>query len=234
MRVLIVDDEPLARARLAALLGECDDITIVGSIGDGEATLSALGELQPDLLLLDINMPGLDGIALARRLAGQPRPQIVFCTAYENYAVHAFDLGAIDYLLKPVRIERLREALQRAKQRLANAPREHTRYLGGRQRGEQVRIALDEVIYLLAEEKYVVVQHRGGQLLLEESLRQLEEAYPDQLIRLHRNCLVPPQRLLGLKTLTDGRVLARLGGTELTPEVSRRNLPALRKLLRMG
>jgi len=80
----------------------------------------------------------------------------------------------------------------------------------------------------------VVVQHRGGQLLLEESLRQLEEAYPDQLIRLHRNCLVPSQRLVGLKTLADGRVLARLSGTEFTPEVSRRNLPTLRKLLRMG
>lgn len=234
MRVLIVDDEPLARTRLAALLGECEDIDVVGSVSDGEAALVALSELQPDLLLLDINMPGMSGTALAQRLAGRKRPQIVFCTAYENHALHAFDLGAVDYLLKPVRLERLAEALQRARERLLQGPREATSYLHGRLRGEQVRVALDDVVCLLAEEKYVVVQHRGGQLLLEESLRQLEEAYPDALIRLHRNCLVPSQRLIGLKTLQDGRVLARLGGTDLTPEVSRRNLPTLRKLLRMG
>lgn len=234
MRVLIVDDEPLARARMAALLGECADVEVVGNVGDGEAALAALGELQPDALLLDINMPGIDGVALAQRLAGRARPQVIFCTAYEAHALAAFELGAADYLLKPVRLDRLREALQRAQRRLADAPREPAAYLHGRLRGEQVRIALDEVICLLADEKYVVVQHRRGELLIEESLRQLEEAYPDQLIRLHRNCLVPPPRLLGLKTLADGRVLARLDGSELNPEISRRNLPAVRKLLRLG
>ena len=234
MRVLIVDDEPLARARLAALLGECEGVEIVGSVSDGEAALGSLGELQPDVLLLDINMPGLSGTAVAQRLAGRPRPQVIFCTAYEAHALKAFELGAVDYLLKPVRLERLRDALRRARRRLADAPREPTAYLHGRLRGEQVRIALAEVICLLADEKYVVVQHRRGELLIEESLRQLEEAYPDQLIRLHRNCLVPPARLLGVKTLADGRVLARLDGTELSPEISRRNLPAVRKLLRLG
>ena len=234
MRVLIVDDEPLARARMAALLGECADVEVIGNVGDGEAALAALGELQPDALLLDINMPGIDGVALAQRLAGRARPQVIFCTAYETHALAAFELGAADYLLKPVRLERLRDALQRAQRRLADAPREPVAYLHGRLRGEQVRIALDEVICLLADEKYVVVQHRRGELLIEDSLRQLEEAYPDQLIRLHRNCLVPPPRLLGLKTLADGRVLARLDGSELSPEISRRNLPAVRKLLRLG
>ena len=234
MRVLIVDDEPLARTRLAALLSECDDVEIVGSVDDGETALGALGELQPDLLLLDINMPGIDGVALAQRLAGRTRPQIIFCTAYEAHALKAFDLGAVDYLLKPVRLERLRDALQRAQRRLTDAPREPIAYLPGRLRGEQVRIALDEVLCLLADEKYVVVHHRHGELLIEESLRQLEEAYPDQLIRLHRNCLVPPPRLLALKTLADGRVLARLDGSEISPEISRRNLPAVRKLLRLG
>ncbi|MDE2309014.1 MAG: response regulator transcription factor [Xanthomonadaceae bacterium] len=234
MRVLIVDDEPLARARLAALLGECDAVEVVGSVGDGESALAAINRLQPDLLLLDVNMPGLDGTALAQRLGDRARPQVVFCTAYEAHALKAFELGAVDYLLKPVRLERLREALQRARQRLAEVPREAVAWLHGRLRGEEIRIALDEVICLLAEEKYVVVQHRRGELLIEESLRQLEEAYPDQLIRLHRNCLVPPARLLGIRTLADGRVLARLDGTELGPEISRRNLPAVRKLLRLG
>jgi two-component system response regulator AlgR len=239
MRILIVDDEPLARARLTALLGECTSaahgsIEVCGSVGDGEAALNAIGTLQPDLLLLDINMPGLDGVALAQRLAGPGKPQVVFCTAYENHALQAFELGAVDYLLKPVRLERLREALQRAARRHHPAPAEPGIHLYGRLRGEQVRIPLGEVVCLLAEEKYVVVRHAGGELLIEESLRQLEEAHPQHLVRLHRNCLVPASRLLGLKTLADGRVLARLGGTEQAPEVSRRNLPALRKLLRMG
>ena len=234
MRVLIVDDEPLARARLAVLLGDCVDVEIIGSVADGESALAAIGEQQPDILLLDINMPGLNGTALAKRLAGRARPQVIFCTAYETHALQAFELGAVDYLLKPVRLERLRDALQRAERRLADQGRDTPKYLRGRLRGEEVRIALDEVICLVADEKYVVVQHRRGELLIEESLRQLEETYPNQLIRLHRNCLVPPSRLLGLKTLSDGRVLARLDGTELSPEISRRNLPALRKLLRLG
>ncbi len=234
MRVLVVDDEPLARARMIALLGECAETEVVGSVGDGEAALAALDELQPDALLLDINMPGTDGVVLAQRLAGRARPQVIFCTAYEAHALKAFELGAVDYLLKPVRLDRLRDALQRAQRRLADAPREPAAYLHGRLRGEQVRIALDEVICLLADEKYVVVQHRRGELLIEDSLRQLEETYPYQLIRLHRNCLVPPPRLLGLKTLADGRVLARLDGSDLHPEISRRNLPAVRKLLRLG
>lgn len=234
MRVLIVDDEPLARARLAVLLGDCVDVEIVGSVADGESALAAIGEQQPDILLLDINMPGLNGTALAKRLVGRARPQVIFCTAYEAHALQAFELGAVDYLLKPVRLERLRDALQRAERRLADQGRDTPKYLRGRLRGEEVRIALDEVICLVADEKYVVVQHRRGELLIEESLRQLEETYPNQLIRLHRNCLVPPSRLLGLKTLSDGRVLARLDGTELSPEISRRNLPALRKLLRLG
>jgi len=234
MRVLIVDDEPLARARMAALLGDCTDMEIVGSVADGESALAAIGEQQPDILLLDINMPGLNGTALAKRLAGRARPQVIFCTAYEAHALQAFELGAVDYLLKPVRLERLRDALQRAERRLADQGRNTPKYLRGRLRGEEVRIALEEVICLLADEKYVVVQHRRGELLIEESLRQLEETYPNQLIRLHRNCLVPPSRLLGLKTLSDGRVLARLDGSEMSPEISRRNLPAVRKLLRLG
>lgn len=234
LRVTIADDEPLARMRLAALLRECGDVELVASVGDGEAALAALATTPADVLLLDINMPGLDGLDLAQRLAGQARPQVVFCTAYENHALRAFELAAVDYLLKPVRLERLREALQRARQRLAEAPPAPTVWLYARVRGEQVRVALDDVICLVAEEKYISVKHAGGELLIDDSLRQLEEAYPQQLVRLHRNCLVPAARLIGLKVQPDGRALARLAGTDFSPEVSRRNLPALRKLLRLG
>ena len=233
-RVLIVDDEPLARARLSALVRECEDTEVVGALGDGESALAAISELQPDVVLLDINMPGIDGVAVAKRWTGRGRPQVIFCTAYDTRALEAFELGAVDYLLKPVRIERLRAALARAQRRHADVGDEPTIYLRGRLGSEEIRVALDDVICLLAEEKYVAVHHRQGELLIEESLRQLEESYPEQLVRLHRNCLVPPARVLGLKTLADGRVLARLDGTDFTPEISRRNLAVVRRLLRLG
>ena len=236
MKIIIADDEPLARARLAALLGECDGAELVASVADGEAAWQACADTPADLLLLDINMPGLDGTALAARLATLPdAPQVVFCTAYEHFAAQAYDLGAADYLLKPVRLERLREALQRARRlREPASAVQPPPALGVRVRGEQRRIVLDDVFYLLADDKYVVVHHAGGEAVVEDSLRQLEQAWPRHLVRLHRNCLVPGRRLLGLRTLADGRVVARLAGSDFAPEVSRRNLPAVRKLLRMG
>lgn len=236
MKIIIADDEPLARARLAALLDECADAELVASVADGEAAWQACADTPADLLLLDINMPGLNGTALAARLATLPHaPQVVFCTAYEHFAAQAYDLGAADYLLKPVRLERLREALQRARRlREPESAAQRPPALGVRVRGEQRRIALDDVFYLLADDKYVVVHHAGGEAVIEDSLRQLEQAWPRHLLRLHRNCLVPTRRLLGLRTLADGRVVARLAGSDFAPEVSRRNLPAVRKLLRMG
>lgn len=233
MRVLIADDEPLARARLDSLLARRADVQVVGSVADGEAALEACATLLPDVILLDIEMPGLGGTAVARRLADAPmRPQVVFCTAYEQHALSAFDLGATDYLLKPVRAERLDEALDRAATRLKPVPAAQSAWLRARSGADEVRVRLDDVLYLLADEKYVAVHHDGGMWLIDDSLRQLETAHGERLVRLHRNCLVPRARLLGLRTLSDGRVLARLSGTEVTPEVSRRNLPAVRQLLR--
>lgn len=234
MRVLIADDEPLARVRLRGLLARRSDVTVVGEVGDGEAMLEACAELKPDLVLLDVEMPGLTGTAAARRLGAlAERPQVVFCTAYEQHALSAFDLGATDYLLKPVRAERLDEALDRALARLAPPQStERVAWLRARSGTDEVRVALADVLYLLADEKYVAVHHAGGMWLIDESLRQLEAAHGERLVRLHRNCLVPRERLQGLKTLPDGRVLARLAGTDVAPEVSRRNLPAVRQLLR--
>jgi len=234
MRVLIVDDEPLARLRLRGLLARRTDVVVVGEVADGDEVLGACASLQPDVVLLDVEMPGLTGTAVARRLASLVAPpQVIFCTAYEQHALSAFDLGATDYLLKPVRIERLEEALDRASARRPSTARaERGAWLRARSGNDEVRVALADVVYLLADEKYVAVHHGGGMWLIDESLRQLEAAHGERLVRLHRNCLVPRERLLGLKTLADGRVLARLSGTDVTPEVSRRNLPAVRQLLR--
>lgn len=233
MRVLIADDEPLARVRLRGLLARRTDVTVVGEVADGDAVLEACANWKPDLVLLDVEMPGLSGTATARRLAALPSPpQIVFCTAYEQHALSAFDLGATDYLLKPVRAERLDEALDRAAARQPPTRVERGAWLRARSGANEVRVPLSDVFYLLADEKYVAVQHAGGTWLIDESLRQLETAHGERLIRLHRNCLVPRERLLGLTTLPDGRVLARLAGTDFAPEVSRRNLPAVRQRLR--
>lgn len=236
MRVLIADDEPLARTRLAALLARHGDVEVVGTVADGEATIAACATLRPDVVLLDIDMPGLRGTEAAKALAALPvRPQVVFCTAYEAHALQAFDLGATDYLLKPVRAERLDEALRRVSARLAATPTPAApseAWLRARSGNGEWRIAFADVIYLLADEKYVAVHHVGGTHLIDDSLRQIEAAHGERLIRLHRNCLVPRHRLLGLKTLADGRVLSRLDGCDVTPEVSRRNLPAVRQLLR--
>ncbi|HEX7339150.1 MAG TPA: LytTR family DNA-binding domain-containing protein [Rhodanobacteraceae bacterium] len=233
MHVLIVDDEPLARRRLAALLAQCGDVTGVREAGDAETALAACVAAPTDLVLADINMPGMGGTQLARRLAQLPTPpQVVFCTAYEQFAAQAYDLGAADYLLKPVRLERLRMALQRA-QRLCAPPAaaETSPMLTVHLAGSEQRISLDDVLYFEAGDKYVSVHHVAGVALTDVSLRQLEQQFPQRLARLHRGCLVPHERLLGLVTATDGQTLVRLAGTDATPPVSRRNLAAVRRLL---
>ena len=233
LRVLVADDEPLARARLAALLGECAGVEVVGSVGDGEAALVACLASRPDVLLADIAMPGMDGLALARRLLALPHaPQLVFCTAYDAHALSAYELRAADYLLKPVRIERLREALARAaalRQRDVANSRET---LVARVRGAPVRIPLEDVVYLTADEKDVAVHRDGETLLVEDSLKSIEAAFPQRFVRIHRNCLVPVARLLGLQRDAQGEMRALVAGTRDTPEVSRRNLAAVRKMLK--
>lgn len=237
MRVLIVDDEPLARARLESLMASHANVQVIGSLGDGDAAVEACQRLRPDVVLLDVEMPGRPGTAVAAELGrlADP-PQVIFCTAYEQHAVSAFDVGATDYLLKPVRQERLAAALERAMTRRAPAsvPAPAPVWLLARSGAEQLRIPLDDVLLLVADEKYVEVHHTQGVRLIDDSLRQLESSLGDRVVRLHRNCLVPRQRLLGLATLPDGRVLARVDGTHQAPEVSRRNLPAVRQLLRGG
>lgn len=234
MRIVIVDDEPLARARLAALLRECEGAEVVASVGDGEAALAACAETRPDLLLLDIAMPGLDGIDTARRLAVLPdSPQLVFCTAYEQHALEAYELRAADYLLKPVRIERLREALVRAQALRQRRPPPVATLLA-QVHGAPVRIPLAEVLYLSADEKYVTVHRAAGEVLVEQSLKAIEAMFPERFVRVHRGCLIPVERLLGLRRDPDGTVRALIAGSDAAPEISRRNLAAVRKLLRGG
>jgi two-component system response regulator AlgR len=242
MRVLIVDDEPLARERLAALLQECGEVTVVGEAGDGRAAVEAVERLRPDVVLLDIRMPVMDGLEAARHLARfDTPPAIVFCTAYDEHALAAFEASAIDYLVKPVRAERLRTALERARRfgagtlaklETMTATARARSHLCARVRGNLVLVPVADIDYLLAEDKYVVVHHRKGEVLVEEALKSLETEFGDRFVRIHRNCLVARDRLAGLVRGADGGVYARLEGCTATLEISRRNLPALRRLVR--
>ncbi|MET0225929.1 MAG: LytTR family DNA-binding domain-containing protein [Dokdonella sp.] len=242
MKLLIVDDEPLARERMAALLGEIDGVDVVGEAGNGREMLEAVARLQPELVLLDINMPVMDGLEAARHLAAlETPPGVIFCTAYEAHALAAFEANAVDYLVKPVRGERLRAALAKARRwtgtqartlEKALEPGRKRTHLCARVRGSLVLVPIGEINYLLAEDKYVVVHHAKGEVLIEEPLKSLEDEFDGRFVRIHRNCLVALDKLSGLTRTPDGRLFANVDGVGSTLEVSRRNLPVVRKLVR--
>ncbi len=237
MRVLIVDDEPLARARLRGLLARVADVEIVGEAGDGAAALHACDTHRPDLVMLDIRMPGMDGLEVARQLSAQPAPPLIaFCTAFDAHALSAFESAALDYLVKPVREERLAETLRRARTRLGVAapvagPQARTQ-LCARLGGHLRLIPVADIRYLQAEEKYVVVHHAQGEDLIEESLKSLEEEFGERFLRIHRNCLVARDSLKELRRDVDGHAQAILHGVERPLDVSRRCLPELREAMR--
>jgi two-component system response regulator AlgR len=237
VKVVIADDEPLARERLRSLLGEHAGIEIVAEAENGLTALQTCAEFRPDLVLLDIAMPGVDGLEAARHLtAFEPRPAVVFCTAYDEHALSAFDAAAIDYLMKPVRAERLAAALERARTFIAGretqapaAPGKHPRtHLCARLRGSLRLIPVEDVHYLQAEEKYVVVHHARGEDLIEESLKTLEDEFGERFVRIHRNCLVARHEITELKRSSDGRVHAVLRHGKEPLEVSRRCVAGLR------
>ena len=241
MRVVIVDDEPLARARLRELLAEQGGVTVVAEAGDGHAALHACAEHAPDMVLLDIVMPGIDGLETARHLAAfEPRPAVVFCTAFDAHALSAFDAAAIDYLVKPVRPERLAAALERVRTFAAGRGQAGTAHPGqqrrthlcARMRGSLRLIPLEEVHYLQAEEKYVVVHHARGEDLVEESLKSLEDEFGERFVRIHRNCLVARHEIVELKRAPDGHVQAILRHGKQPLEVSRRCVSTLRETVK--
>lgn len=249
VRVLIADDEPLARERLRALLAAHADMRVVAEAGDGAAVLAQCDQHAPDLILLDISMPGLDGLETAHRLSLLAhRPAVVFCTAHDAHALSAFDLEAVDYLVKPIRRERLASALDRVRLLLAGRaagsgaqplngnhahdPDKRRQHLCARLRGSLRLIPIDDVRYLHAEEKYVVVHHAKGEDLIEESLKSLETEFGERFVRIHRNCLVAREELSELRRATDGRVEAVLKHGDRPLEVSRRCVPQLREFVR--
>jgi two-component system response regulator AlgR len=209
-RILIADDEAPARARLRDLLDECREsfpLAIVDEARNGREALEVLNREEVDIVLLDIRMPEIDGMEAARHMAGMPEPpSIIFTTAFDSYAIKAFEVNAIDYLLKPIRVERLLAALNKTRaapkpsrdalDAAANQPRRH---LSVHERGKIILVPLADVLYLRAELKYVTVRTVDREFLVEESLTRLEEEFSDAFVRVHRNCLVARSAISGFE-----------------------------------
>ncbi len=245
LRVLLVDDEAPARSRLKELIADCAELLpteVVGEAANGREALALLEALAVDIVLVDIRMPQMSGIEFARHALTLDRPPaIVFVTAYDEYAIQAFELRALDYLLKPVRRARLLAALERAREAGApsaealreadSAPRRH---LPVPERGRITLVPVADILYLKAELKYVTIRTPEREYLLEEPLSRLEQEFGDAFVRIHRNCLVARSRIRGFERAGEdegeaGWVVVLDAGGEKLP-VSRRQWPAVKEL----
>lgn len=247
LKTLIVDDEALARSRLRTLLGDCRSpaADVAGEAAHAAQAGQQLAVTAFDLVLLDIHMPGMDGIEFARSLRGKAdAPAVVFVTANPAHAVTAFELDAVDYLTKPVRADRLQQALQKAERHLkerrtvqtAAPPEAPQETLVIQERGRAERVPLAEVLYLKSEFKYLTVRTRTRSHILDGSLNEFEERYPQQFVRVHRNALVARAAIRALEKYDDGEDAEgwalRLDGIDEPLVVSRRQLSAVREALR--
>jgi two-component system response regulator AlgR len=240
MRILLVDDETLARDRLRRMLETDGTHEVAGEAANGSQAVLLCEQLQPDLVLLDIRMPGMDGLETARHFLGLPDPPaVIFCTAYEEHAIQAFDLQAVGYLLKPVRKENLLAALSKTIRlnraqlaALAAADDSRRSHISARTHKGIELIAFDDIRYFQADQKYVTVRYGAGEVIVDETLRELETEFEDLVIRVHRNALVSKHHIEALVKDSSGQVAVRLQGLDETITISRRHLPAVRKIVK--
>jgi two-component system response regulator AlgR len=241
LQVLLVDDEALARSRLRTLLSDCraPAAVVVAEASNATEALEALRRGSYDVVLLDVRMPGADGLALAQALRGMAHePAIVFVTAHAEHAVAAFDLEAVDYLTKPVRLERLQVALQKVDKALAvrrAVAVDPAQTLVIQDRGRTERVPVSEVLYFKAELKYVTVRTATRSYILDASLSELEERHAAQFMRVHRNALVARRAVRALERHDDPEEgegwAVRLNGIDELLAVSRRQLTAVREAI---
>ncbi|WP_409997544.1 LytR/AlgR family response regulator transcription factor [Curvibacter sp. APW13] len=243
LRVLVVDDESLARSRLCSLLGDCTDPSaeVVAQAASATEAMDILQHQRVDVVLADIHMPGASGLALAKALRERERsPAVVFVTAHTEHAVEAFDIDAVDYLSKPVRLERLRAALQKVQRhQLLNAPDDAAdaeAVLVVQERNRTHRIPLRDILYFKAELKYVTVRTSARSYIWDGALSEVEERFGPGFMRVHRNALVAVQAVTALEKHhgedADGEGWQlRLRGIDDTVAVSRRQLQAVKELL---
>ena len=238
MKVLVVDDEALARDRLADLVGDLDDFEVVGKAKDGHSALSMAESEAPDIVLMDIRMPGMDGIEAARHMAVlETPPAVIFTTAYDSYTLEAFEASAVGYIMKPVRRQRLADALNRA----SRLTRAQISGLAGQQapdrrsnvcarvRGKLRLIPIDEVIYFRADQKYVSVHHLGGDDLIDETIKALAEEFEPEFVRIHRNALVALGFIESVQQGDSGQLLVRMRHCDEPLIVSRRHAGSFKK-----
>ena len=241
MKILIVDDEKPARDRLSRMVGELGQHELVGEAVNGVEALGMSQSREPDIVLMDIRMPGMDGIEAARHISRLDEPPaVIFTTAFSDHALEAFETHAVDYLLKPVKQERLKAAIDAAiRPTRAQAARsgdalsglEPRQHICARVRGSLVLVPIDNIFYFHAEQKYVTVRHREGEVLIEDALKALETEFGDRFFRIHRNALVSLEALGGMQSDNDGH-LVTFRDIDDKLEISRRHLPGVRKIIR--
>ena len=243
MNILVVDDEELARQRIHSLLDDHSEYTICAEAENGAEALMMVERHQPDLILLDISMPVMDGLEVAKHLSGMPNPPaVIFTTAYGEYALEAFSTKATGYLMKPIRKEQLFKSLEQARS-LNRAQRAEAagdsdldgsarKHICARMRGNLELIPIEDVYYFQADQKYVTVRHKNGEVIIEESLKSLETDLSEKFIRIHRNALVAKSRISGLAKTNIGRIKVQIDKIEDELEVSRRHVAEIRRFVR--
>ncbi|HEX9627536.1 MAG TPA: LytTR family DNA-binding domain-containing protein [Acidiferrobacterales bacterium] len=243
MRVLIVDDEKLARERLRELLTEIGGHTIVGEAMNGNEAVERTTELNPDVLLMDIRMPGMDGLEAAMHLMGlENPPSVIFTTAYDQHALNAFEVNAVDYLLKPIRKDRLAAALDKAHKltlkqlkqinEAQDSPNART-HISVHLRGNIRLVPIQDVIYFMADSKYVTVRTPAEEHLIEDSLVNLEKEFGEKMfLRIHRNALVATGFIKGIEKSPAGTWQVSLKNTDKKLDVSRRHAASVRRWAR--
>jgi len=244
MNILITDDEPLARARMRRLLEDEPDYCVVAEASTGREALSKCAESNPDVILLDIRMPDMDGLETALHLSNLDNPPaIIFTTAFSEHALAAFEREAVDYLLKPIRKDRLEKALKKAKkinraqlQALGNSTsgenEPYRSHISAQSGGNIQLIPVDEIYYFQAEQKYVTVRHLHGEVLIDESLKSLEQEFEQRMIRIHRNALIASKYMEALSKNANGQWQIGFRGIGDKLEVSRRHVSQLRKIMK--
>jgi two-component system response regulator AlgR len=239
VKVLIVDDEQLARDRIARMLSDLSGYDVVGQAANGMQAVERCETTQPDVVLLDIRMPGMDGLEAARHMAGMEQPPaVVFCTAYEEHAIEAFKVQAVGYLLKPVRrddlIGVLGSATRSNRAQLAALAREEgsqRSHISARTRKGIELVPIDDVRFFQADQKYVTMRHANGELLIDETLQELENEFGARFVRVHRNALVATKYIEGLERNEDGQYQIRLRDVPAGIDISRRHVSSIRRYI---
>ncbi|MGR6871792.1 LytR/AlgR family response regulator transcription factor [Pseudomonas sp. HK3] len=239
MNILIVDDEELARSRLQRFIETAQLGTVIATASNGVQAIEFVEKYVPDVVLMDIQMPTMDGLEAARHLAQlETPPAIIFCTAYDEYAIEAFNVQAVGYLLKPVRKDELKAAFSRldkinkAQSISLNKDAFRTHISAKTHQGLEL-VAVENIILFRAEQKYISVIHKAGEVLIDEPLKELEEEFTDKFIRVHRNSLVRKTSINGLEKCEDGSFALRLQGCQELVPVSRRHVAEVRKLIKL-